>query len=58
MRGGIEVLNRELELQRLENDALAEEMKVERVQRETSTTEIGRLRGVDRSAADNAPGTR
>ena len=56
VRGRIEVLNRELELQRLENDALAEEMKLEKVQRETATCEIGRMRGVDRAGADNPPG--
>ncbi|MES2757680.1 MAG: circadian clock protein KaiC [Pseudomonadota bacterium] len=47
VRGRIEVLNRELELRRAENEALAEEIRLETQQRETSTTEIGRLRGVD-----------
>ncbi len=48
VRGRIELLNRELELRRAENEALAEEIRLETEQRNVSTTEIGRLRGVDR----------
>jgi circadian clock protein KaiC len=47
VRGRIEVLNRELELRQAESEALAEEIKLEIQQREVSTTEIGRLRGID-----------
>jgi circadian clock protein KaiC len=48
VRGRIEVLNRQLELRRAENAALAEEIDMDKNRRERSTTEIGRLRGADR----------
>lgn len=51
----IELLKRELELRRLENEALTEEMALREVQRDTSTVEIGRLRGVDQAGGDRAP---
>jgi circadian clock protein KaiC len=56
VRGRIEVLHRELELRRAENDALAEEIRLEKVQRDTSACEIGRLRGVDSPGATAARG--
>ncbi len=52
VRGRIDLLTRELELRRAENEALAEEIALEKAQRELSTSEIGRLRGVDRLGAD------
>ena len=52
VRGRIELLNRELELRRAENEALAEEISLEKTQRQTSTTQVGQLRGVDRAGAD------
>ncbi len=60
VRGRIEVLSRELELRRAENEALAEEIRQEKTQRATSTSEIGRLRGVDRLNPDalSAPAAR
>lgn len=56
VRGRIQLLNRELELRRAENEALAEEIELEKAQRDLSSTEIGRLRGVDRPGADAASG--
>jgi circadian clock protein KaiC len=56
--GRIEMLNRELELRRAENAALAEEIELEKTQREVSTSEIGRLRGVDRPGAAALAGDR
>jgi circadian clock protein KaiC len=57
VRTQIELLQRELELRRLENEALAEEMAREKAQRATAASEIGRLRGIDRSSrSDHEPG--
>jgi circadian clock protein KaiC len=61
VRNRIEALNRKLELRRAENAALAEAIRLETRQGETSTEEIGRLRGADRmkgvSPGEASPGT-
>ena len=57
VRTRIELLQRELELRRLESEALAEEMARDKAQRATAASEIGRLRGIDQSSrADHEPG--
>ncbi|HEU4374434.1 MAG TPA: circadian clock protein KaiC [Telluria sp.] len=56
VRGRIDLLTRELELRRAENEALAEEIELEKAQRDISTSEIGRLRGADRPSATTSRG--
>ncbi|MDQ2988313.1 MAG: hypothetical protein M3R60_04350, partial [Pseudomonadota bacterium] len=56
VRGRIDLLTRELELRRAENEALAEEIELEKAQRDLSTSEIGRLRGADRPDATTSRG--
>lgn len=57
VRGRIDLLTRELELRRAENAALAEEIGLEKAQRDLSASEIGRLRGVDWPGADGSGAT-
>jgi circadian clock protein KaiC len=54
VRGRVDLLTRGLELRRAENEALAEEIALEKSQRDISTSEIGRLRGVDRLDGDGS----
>ncbi len=49
VRARLDVLNRELELRRAESAALAEEIRLEQLQADTSANEIGRRRGIDQA---------
>jgi circadian clock protein KaiC len=61
VKGRIEALNRELELRRAESEAVAEDIRLDMAQRDASTAELGRMRGVDmpptKAMHDEAAGT-